>query len=182
MPAAKCLYVALAILVLGLTPNHSYGFQISLQTQAAVRLKHRQEAPESKLVEQFSFFIKDLKVDHQSQLNNLNISVRYRYATNIANVDYPDFRLLVKDIEAFLNTYPNETDYWEIVNKQLTSMVMKKYLSIASVTIEIEVSPSSLVPFVRTSTVTRSRPSKQIRKRQIALGNSSSKVNQVQSS
>ncbi|HSB29174.1 MAG TPA: hypothetical protein VLE19_15010 [Pyrinomonadaceae bacterium] len=99
-------------------------------------------------------------MSHQSQDNNLNISVRYRYAAGISNTDYPDFRWLEKDIETMLNNYPNETDYWEIVNKQMTSMLLKKYRSLASVTIELEVSPSSVVPFLRSSKVTRNRSSK----------------------
>ena len=51
------------------------------------------------LVEEFSFLIKDFKVDHQSELNTLNISISYQYVVNIPNTDYPDFRLLAKDVE-----------------------------------------------------------------------------------
>ena len=112
---------------------------------------------ESKLVEEFSFVMKDFKMDHQTQMNSLNISVRYRYRANITKADYPDFRWLEKDIETSLTNYPNKTDYWEMVNKQLTATLMKKYPSLTRHTIEIEVAPSSLVPFLRTSTVTRER-------------------------
>src|SRR4051794_5585507 len=119
--------------------------------------QQRARARESQLVEEFSFTIKDFKMDHQSQMNNLNISVRYRYRANITKADYPDFRWLEKDIETSLTNYPNKTDYWEIVNKQLTGTLMKKYPSLTRVTIEIEVSPSLLVPFQRSSTVTRRR-------------------------
>src|SRR5215203_1870961 len=49
------------------------------------------------LVEDFSFFIKDFKIQHQSETNTLNISISYRYVVNIANSEYPDFRLLAKD-------------------------------------------------------------------------------------
>jgi len=111
------------------------------------------------LSEEFSFLIKDFKIDHQSELNNLNISVSYRYVVNIANSEYPDFRLLAKDIETLLTNYPNETDYWEIVNKQLTSLLMKKYPAIMSITCELKVDPSRLDPYSRSSRVTRERPS-----------------------
>lgn len=157
IPKARSLTFALTILVLCLSYNNSFAVQTT--TKAATPVRQTQRA-ESQLVEEFSFAIKDLKVDHQAQLNNLNISVRYRYVANISKADYPDFRSLAKDIETLLNNYPNETDYWEIVNKQLTSMLLKKYASIASVTIEIEVSPSSLVPYSRSSTVTRARSRK----------------------
>ena len=109
------------------------------------------------LVEEFSFQIKDLKMDHQTQHNNLNISISYRYIANIQKADYPDFRWLAKDVETLLTSYPNEDDYWEIVNKQITSLLLNKYSGITSVTCEIKVDPSSLIPYARSSRVTRER-------------------------
>ncbi len=118
------------------------------------------------LTEEFSFQIKDFKMDHQTQTNNLNISISYRYIANIQKPDYPDFRWLAKDIETLLNNYPNKDDYWEIVNKQITSMLLNKYAGITSVTCEIKVDPSSLIPYTRSSRVTRERaPTKSNRKR-----------------
>ena len=118
------------------------------------------------LVEEFSFLIKDFKVDHQSELNTLNISISYRYVVNIPNADYPDFRLLAKDVETLLTNYPNEVDYWEIVNKNLTSLLMQKYPAISRLTSEITADPTRLDPYVRSSRVTRERPAtKSMRKR-----------------
>ena len=108
------------------------------------------------LVEEFSFLIKDFTVDHQGH-NNLNISVKYRYRANMTVSDYPDFRLIAKDIETFLTNYPNETDYWEIVNKKITLLVLDKYSPIESVTSQIEVSPTTTVPYLRSSLSTRTR-------------------------
>src|ERR1044072_7483086 len=109
------------------------------------------------LTEEFSFQIKDFKMDHQTQTNNLNIYISYRYITNIKKPDYPDFRWLVKDVEILLSNYPNKDDYWEIVNKQITSILLNKYRGLSSVTCEIKVDPSSLIPYTRTSRVTRNR-------------------------
>lgn len=109
------------------------------------------------LVEEFSFTIKDFKMDHQTQTNNLNITISYRYAVNIQKSDYPDFRWLAKDVETLLTNYPNKDDYWEIVNKQITSLLLNKYPGIASVTCDLKVDPSSLVPYTRSSRVTRDR-------------------------
>jgi hypothetical protein len=109
------------------------------------------------LVEEFSFQIKDFKMDHQTQTNNLNIFISYRYIANIKKPDYPDFRWLAKDVETLLNNYPNKDDYWEIVNKQITSLLLNKYKGITSVTCEIKVDPSSLIPYARSSRVTRYR-------------------------
>ena len=110
-----------------------------------------------KLSEEFSFTVKDFKINHQGETNTLNISISYRYVVNIANSDYPDFRWLAKDVETLLGNYPNKTDYWEIVNKQITSLLMKKYPALASVTCEMTVEPSQQVPYTRSSRVTRNR-------------------------
>jgi hypothetical protein len=109
------------------------------------------------LVEEFSFTIKDFRMDHQTQSNNLNISISYRYIANIQKSEYPDFRWLAKDVESLLANYPNKDDYWEIVNKQITSLLLNKYPGIASVTCDLKVDPSSLVPYTRSSRVTRER-------------------------
>ncbi|HJT30026.1 MAG TPA: hypothetical protein VJ784_21595 [Pyrinomonadaceae bacterium] len=109
------------------------------------------------LTEEFSFQIKDFKMDHQTQTNHLNIYISYRYVANIKKSDYPDFRWLAKDVETLLSNYPNKNDYWEIVNKQITSILLNKYRGLTSVTCEIKVDPSSLIPYTRTSRVTRTR-------------------------
>ena len=112
---------------------------------------------EGSLVEEFSCLLKDFRMDHQGQANNLNISISYRYAADITKADYPDFRWLAKDVETFLSSYPNEDDYWEVVNKQITALLLKKYKGIVAVTCEIKVDPSSVVPYTRSSRVTRER-------------------------
>jgi hypothetical protein len=70
------------------------------------------------MVEEFSFLIKDFKIEHQGETNNLNITIQYRYRVDISDSEYPDFRLVAKDIEMFLTNYPNEKDYWEILNRK----------------------------------------------------------------
>jgi hypothetical protein len=109
------------------------------------------------LTEEFSFLIPEFKMDHQSEVNNLNIKVRVRYENGISESKYPDFRAIAKDIEEFLNNYPNKVDYWEILNKKLTLLVLKKYPMLSSITSEIQVSPSQKVSYLRSSIVTRSQ-------------------------
>ena len=109
------------------------------------------------LVEEFLFLIKDFRMDHQGQSNNLNLTISYRYAANITKADYPDFRWLAKDVETLLTNYPNKDDYWEIVNKQITALLLKKCPGIVAVSCEIKVDPSSVVPYTRSSRVTRNR-------------------------
>ena len=111
------------------------------------------------MVEEFSFLIKDFKTEHQGQTNNLNITIQYRYRVNISVSEYPDFRLVAKAIEMFLTNYPNEKDYWEILNKKITLLVLDKYPPITKVTCQMQVFPSALVPYLRSSIVTRERTS-----------------------
>ena len=118
-------------------------------------------------VEEFSFAIKDFKMDHQTQTNNLNITISYRYTANIQKSDYPDFRWLAKDVESLLANYPNKDDYWEIVNKQITLTLLNKYAGIASVTCDLKVDPSSLVPYTRSSRVTRERTTSKLPRKRI---------------
>ena len=112
------------------------------------------------LVEEFSFVLKDFKIDHQGETNNLNIAISYRYVANITKAEYPDFRWLAKDVETLLTNYPNEDDYWEIVNKEVTALLLKKYPALISVTCELKVDPSRNVPYSRASRVIRERPNR----------------------
>jgi hypothetical protein len=145
--------------------SYSQSTQASSGNKPARVVAQHTAHPNGELVEEFSFLIKDFKVDHQSELNTLNISISYRYVVNIPNTDYPDFRLLAKDVETLLTNYPNEVDYWEIVNKNLTSVLMKKYPAISRLTSEITADPTRLDPYVRSSRVTRERPARVMRKR-----------------
>jgi len=109
------------------------------------------------MVEEFTFQITDFKIDHQTEHINLNITISYRYKANLPNADYPDFMLIARDIETLLTNYPNEEDYWEIVNKRITLMILEKYPTIAKVTSQMQVSPTPKNKYVRSTIVTRDR-------------------------
>jgi hypothetical protein len=124
-------------------------------TQTAQRRGPTRQA--DALREEFLFKLKDFKVEHQAELNSLQIQVRYTYQAGIKTAEYPDFIPMAKDVEVFLTNYPNESTYWEIVNKELTQMVLDKYPVLSSITCEIEVAPSQRHPYTRASIVTRQR-------------------------
>jgi hypothetical protein len=107
--------------------------------------------------EEFAFLLQQFPMYHQREHHRLNIAVRYRYAPGITNAQYPDYQWLMRDIDQFLTHYPSQMDYWEIVNKQMTQMLLKKYPMLASITSVIEVGPTPSLPHVRFCTVTRSR-------------------------
>src|SRR5215207_6613386 len=129
-------------------------FVLSAASLPVAHSQSLKQQNEGRLVEEFSFLIKDFRMDHQTQTNNLNISISYRYIVNIRKSEYPDFRRLAKDVETLLANYPNKDDYWEIVNKQITALLLNKYPGITSVTSDLKVDSSSLIPYTRSSRVT----------------------------
>jgi hypothetical protein len=139
-------------LILTLTVSFAARVESSPQASDTKQRSHIAANP----AEEFSFVIKDFRVNHQGG-NTLNVFVRYRYKPNMLVSDYPDFRLVAKDIETFLTNYPNDSDYWEILNKKITLLVLNRYSSITSVTSQIEVLPTTTVPYLRSSIATRTR-------------------------
>lgn len=111
-----------------------------------------------KIQEDFDFSFKDYAINHQG-LNKLNLDVNYQYKPGITQPEYPDFVPIYKGIDQFLTNYPNETDFWEIVNKKLTQNILNENPALAGIKIDLNVLPSQSLPYNRTSKVTRTQPS-----------------------
>jgi hypothetical protein len=56
-------------------------------------------------------------------------------------------------IDNFLTNYPNETDFWEIINKSLTQQVLAQNPALDSLQINLEVLPTNRLPYNRASIV-----------------------------
>ena len=108
--------------------------------------------------ENANFSLKDYAITHQG-LNTLNLDVNYQYQTGIAPTEYPDYVPIYNSIDKFLTTYPNETDFWEIVNKNLAQNILNENPALAAIKIDLNVLPSQNVPYNQTSKVTRTQPS-----------------------
>ena len=109
------------------------------------------------LVEEYSFLIENLKMAHPTELVSLNIKIRYHYVSNISDTAYPDFRDIAEDIQDFIDGYPEKADYWEVINKNLTRLVLDSYSELQDITSEMEISPSKEDPYFSMSIVTRRR-------------------------
>src|SRR5258708_2123110 len=105
----------------------SLGVARAQQNPARVTQHASPSGPRRELFEEFSFYIKDFKMDHQGEVQTLNIKISALYVSGIRTTAYPDFRLIARDVETYLSKYPNKTDYWEIVNKKLTQLILDKY-------------------------------------------------------
>ncbi len=109
------------------------------------------------MTEDFDFQLENYRIFHHGFTHNININVQYQYVKGIENGQYPDFLKLEQDIKQFLVNYPNETDFWEIINKELAKMLLVKYPQISSITLKIHVQPDVKVTRPRSSTVTLTR-------------------------
>jgi sugar lactone lactonase YvrE len=114
---------------------------------------------DAQLTQKWNFTLANYPINHQG-LNNLNIDVNYKYKDGIQNYQYPDYVPIYKSIENFLVNYPNETDFWEIVNKKLTEKVLADNPTISSLTVNLDVLPTNRLPYERSSTVTRTQDGK----------------------
>ncbi|BDA71867.1 hypothetical protein CAL7716_060330 [Calothrix sp. PCC 7716] len=121
------------------------------------------------LDESWSFKIDDYAIEHQGKAV-IDIDVSYDYIDGIGVPDpfqYPDFLPIEKYIDNFLVNYPNEADFWEILNKNLVKSLLTEPIPtpygidykladvVDSLTVKIDVeSGSSNISTPRSSTVT----------------------------
>ncbi len=108
--------------------------------------------------EDFTFEVPTYAIQHQGGAI-LNIKVAYRLTPEaITQKAYPDFVPIRKDIDRFFVNYQNETDYWEIVNRNLVQFILDKYPQMSSLKIQLGVMPTPNEPFSRSSIVRTTRP------------------------
>jgi len=113
---------------------------------------------DAQLTQKWNFTLANYPINHQG-LNNLNININYKYKDGIQNYQYPDRVPIYNSIDNLLVNCPNETDFWEIVNKNLTEKVLAENPAISSLTVNLDVLPNRL-PYERSSTVTRTQDGK----------------------
>ena len=122
------------------------------------------------LDEIFSFQILDYAIEHQGE-SIIDLSVELDLIEGIGEEDsfeYPDFIPIRDYITDFLVEYPNESDFWEILNKNLVTSLLREPIPttfgieynldevLDAITVEIDVQPgSSGIDTPRSSTVTQ---------------------------
>lgn len=117
------------IIILGLSILLGFAFSNLDITQAFAR---KNTAHNANLIdysyEGWSFKFDNYAVKHQGKAA-LDLEISYRYKNGIGKsklMSYPDFVPIYRFIDNFFVTYPNETDYWEIVNKKLVESLLTK--------------------------------------------------------
>ena len=116
----------------------------------------------------FSFRIDDYEVDHQGgAILDIGVTLNYRKTAGDKDPqDYLEFQQIINYIDDYLTTYPNETDYWEVLNKNISTSLMTDNIptiwgfdyqlsnAVKNITVDIHVQPGSGdVEYSRSSTV-----------------------------
>ena len=119
--------------------------------------------------EKFSFSIEDYYIEHQgTAILDIDVSLEFKTPKGQRkSKDYYEFQQIINYIDSYLVDYPNETDYWEILNTNLaTSLITDKIptawdtnyklaKSVEELTVDIAVQAGSGGPaYTRTSSVT----------------------------
>ena len=125
--------------------------------------------------ETFSFSIEDYYIEHQgTAILDIDVTLEFKKPKGQRkSEDYYEFQQIIQYIDSYLVDYPNETDYWEILNTNLaTSLITdtiptawntsyKLAKSVAELTVDIEVQAGSGGPaYTRSSSVTVQAPNR----------------------
>ena len=125
--------------------------------------------------ETFAFSIEDYYIEHQGTAI-LDIDVTLEFKTpkgQRKSKDYYEFQQIIHYIDSYLVDYPNETDYWEILNTNLATSLITETIptawntsyklakSVAELSVDIEVQAGSGGPaYTRSSSVTVQAPNR----------------------
>ncbi|WP_036479878.1 hypothetical protein [Myxosarcina sp. GI1] len=99
--------------------------------------------------------IENYQIKHQG-INTLDIVLEYSYHYRLATVNALSTDLIFRQLNLLLLNYPNEEDFWEVMNCYLTEQILKLNPILSEVTIVIAVHPNSEFPYHRSSTVNQS--------------------------
>lgn len=102
----------------------------------------------------WSFAIANYRMQHQQGWQTLNIAIDC--ASNQVDLVANQFDVY-GEVAEFLRNYPNEDDYWEIINRELTKTILYNHPELSSISLTLEVLPTHRIPYTRASIVSRNR-------------------------
>ncbi len=120
--------------------------------------------------ESWSFSFLNYAVQHQGiKVLDVVVSYDYRAGLGASNpFEYPNFLPVADFVDAFFINYPNETDFWEILNRKLVESLLTDPVpttfgfdyrladAVDNMTVSITIYPDTdRIPFFRTSFVTQ---------------------------
>jgi hypothetical protein len=119
--------------------------------------------------ESWTFSLDAYPIQHQGiRVIDLDVSYGYRPGLGATNpFEYPDFIPVSNYVQGFLTAYPNETDFWEILNRKLVESLLTDAIPtrfgfdyrlaemVDWLSVTLSVHPTPGTPYRRASTVTQ---------------------------
>lgn len=102
----------------------------------------------------WDFTMKNHIMQHHQGFQALNVTVES--TSNQADL-MPKLSIIYGEIDQFLSHYPNENDYWEVINRELAKTILRDHPELSSISITLEILPTERFPYNRASIVTQSR-------------------------
>lgn len=93
--------------------------------------------------ESYGVEINSISMKLDKQQHDVRIAASWDFKLNPNEKDYIDSNLVVNDIKKFLINYPNSNDYWEVINHKLGLYLLKQYPQLATISITIQIPPST---------------------------------------
>lgn len=118
--------LAVAFLLLSIMTVAMASAKVPAQSPAQISKPNLSAKVQTKLQEGWAFTIDNYPIEHQGKAI-ANIKVSYDYIDGIGTPDpskYPDFVPISNFIKNFIVNYPNEKDFWEILNKNLVTALL----------------------------------------------------------
>jgi hypothetical protein len=100
--------------------------------------------------ETLSFEIGAFPVDHQGP-QVIDVVTDLTYREGIGDKEYPDFEEVRAGLIAWMKSYPNETDYWEVFVRVLAERILEEYPMVARAGITLKVHPTFSIQYPHTS-------------------------------
>jgi len=99
--------------------------------------------------EQVGFSVRNLRICHQNEWRNMTVDLEY----DVDSMQNPvDVQKVKKHVLEFLNNYPNQADFWEIMNTKLIRSLIDLFPEIRSLRSKLSLAPDRTLSFHRAST------------------------------
>ena len=135
--------------------SSSYKHNYRQDSSGLLLRKLRQSiAQEKTSLNESSFTIENYPIEHQGK-NTLDIRIDYRQKDNQKSATIFQEQTFAHQLHQLIFNYPNETDFWEVLNYQLTQELLAQNPNLSSISITLAVYPNQEFPYYRASTVTR---------------------------
>jgi hypothetical protein len=97
------------------------------------------------------FNIRQIRIHHQGTWRTLNLKIWYLFEA--CEQQIPPNHLVKKAVQQFVIKYPNSSDFWEVMNKNLVRFLIEKFPKISTLEVEIAVAPDEMFPTQRRSII-----------------------------